>query len=298
MPGAALVSPPRGLPRTLFVPLAILFSLIWASAFIAVKHGLNAAPPLFLMGFRFLLSGLVLAVLALALRRALPRNRRQWLQLAALGVLNYGIYLGVSGIALRNVSGGMGAVLASTNPLLVAIAGAALLRERMSALRVAGFAIAFAAVAAIMWSRTSPHDQPPSMLLILFANVFLTAGTILFKRWQPEQDVLVLNGVQLLAGAAVLLVPSLLLEPDAGIAWTSELVLALAYLVLAVSLGAMSIWFLMLRTADASAASAWFFLNPVFGLLLGALLLAEPLHALDFAGALGVGVGIFLVQRG
>lgn len=250
------------------------------------------------MGFRFLAAGAVLALLAIALRRPLPSSLREWSQLAILGLLNYALYLGISAIALRHVSGGMGAVLASTNPLLVAVAGAWLLRERMGALRVAGFAVAFASVALVMWSRTSPRDQPASMALILFANLFLTGGTILFKRWQPGRDVLVVNGVQLLTAAAALLLPSLLLEPDAGVHWSGEFLAAVAYLVVAVSLGAMTIWFLMLRTADASAASAWFFLNPIFGLVLGAVLLGEPAHPLDLAGGLGVGLGIYLVQRG
>ena len=44
-------------------------------------------------------------------------------------------------------------------------------------------------------------------------------------------------------------------------------------------------------------ASSFFFLNPIFGLLLASLLLAEPLHLLDFIGSAGIGLGIYLVQR-
>ncbi len=79
---------------------------------------------------------------------------------------------------------------------------------------------------------------------------------------------------------------------------TPDVVLAFAYLVLAVSLGAMSIWFFMLRSGDAARASSYFFLNPVFGLFLGALLLSERLRLIDFAGAAGVAAGLYLVQRG
>src|SRR5581483_2569520 len=253
--------------------LAITFSLLWASAFMAVKVGLRDSPPLFLMGFRFAISAAVLLLAAAALRRSFPTTASGWARLAALGLLNYGLYLGISSVALRGISAGMGAVLASTNPVLVAIAGAILLRERVGGTRVVGFAVAFASVAAIMWSRLGSHEQPGSMLLILIANLFLTAGTVLFKRWQPPADILVLNGVQLSAAAVFLLVPSAATEPLSSIRWDSEFALAIAYLVLAVSLGAMSIWFLMLRTTDAASASSWFFLNPVFGLLLGALLL-------------------------
>jgi drug/metabolite transporter (DMT)-like permease len=135
------------------------------------------------------------------------------------------------------------------------------------------------------------------MATMLFANTFLVAGTILFKRWAPPYHLTVLNGVQLLTASAALLVPSMLLEPVAAIRWDVSFLGALAYLTLAVSCGAMLIWFFLLQRSDASKASVFFFLNPVFGLLLGALLLGEPLHVLDFVGTAGVAAGIYLVQR-
>jgi drug/metabolite transporter (DMT)-like permease len=59
----------------------------------------------------------------------------------------------------------------------------------------------------------------------------------------------------------------------------------------------MSIWFWLLRRGDATRASAWFFLNPIIGVFLGATILAEPLRAQDFLGAAAVAFGIHLVQR-
>ena len=284
----------------LYVPLAVLFSLLWASAFGAVKKGLQAgSPPLFLMGFRFLLAGALLLALAVALRQPLPRAPGEWLRLTALGLLNYGLYLGISGIALGQVSAGLGAVLASTNPLMLALVAPLLLRERLGGVRALGMLVAFVSVVAIMWSRIDKHlDTPLGMGLILLANVFLTAGTIAFKRWQPRQTLTVLNGVQLLVAGVFLLAPSLLFEPVAALRPSLELAAVLAYLVLVVSLGAMSIWFFLLRSGDAARASSFFFLNPVFGLALGALLLGEPLRPLDFAGSAGVALGLRLVQRG
>ena len=60
----------------------------------------------------------------------------------------------------------------------------------------------------------------------------------------------------------------------------------------------MLIWFWLLTHGDATRASAFFFLNPIFGLFLGALFLGEPLTAIDFAGSAAVALGIYLVQRG
>ncbi|GAC1653571.1 MAG: DMT family transporter [Candidatus Dormibacteraceae bacterium] len=280
-----------------YVPLAVLFSLLWASAFLAVKVALAYSPPLFLMGSRFIVAALLLLGLAVLGGQVFPAGPRGWARLTVLGLLNYALYLGISAVALRHLSAGMGAVLASTIPLLLAIAGFGLLGERLTRRRVVGLLIAFVSVTAMMWSRTSLRDQPGAMGLILLANVFYATGTILFKRWHPTESTTVLNGVQFLAAGAALLVPSLLLEPIAGVRPALPFLAAMAYLTLVVSLGAMSIWFYMLRAGDATRASSFFFLNPIFGLLLAALLLAEPVHGLDIPGTIGVAAGIWLVQR-
>jgi drug/metabolite transporter (DMT)-like permease len=289
-------APGRDLGR-FYAPLAILFSLLWASAFMAVKVGLTASPPLFLMWSRFLVAGGVLVLAGVLMGHGLPKTPPAWGRLVVLGLLNYGAYLGLSVIALEHVSGGMGAVLASTNPLMLALVAPLLLRESLSRLRIAGLVLAFVSVVLVMYSRTGAADRPFSMFLILIANAFLVGGTILFKRWHPTEDLTILNGVQLVAAGLALMIPSLLTEPVAQVHLTPTLLVAIGYLVVVVSLGAMTIWFLLLRNGDAARASSYFFLNPIFGLFLGALLLAEPLHPLDFLGTLGVAAGIYMVNR-
>lgn len=292
-------APPRAAAARAYVPLAVLFSLLWASAFDAIKVGLRSSPPLFLMSARFLVAGAILLVVALAGRRTLPGAARDWLRLGVLGVLNYGAYLGIAGLALDHLSGGLAAVLASTNPLLLVVIARLLLGERVGRLRLAGMAVAFIGVVVIMWSRVDSRlDSPLGVVLLLTANCFLALGTVLFKRWSPREDLTVVNGVQLLVAGAPLLALSLALEPVRAVRPDPGLVLSLGYLAVVVSIGAMSIWFFLLRNGDAARASSYFFLNPVFGLLLGALLLSEPLRPLDLAGTAGVAVGLHLVQRG
>jgi drug/metabolite transporter (DMT)-like permease len=288
---------PIALTPLLYVALALLFSLLWASAFVAVKTALRDSPPLFLMGTRFLLAGAALLLVAVASGSRLPASRRACLQLVLLGLLNYAGYLGVSAIALQFVTAGMGAVLASTNPLLLTGVAAAVLGERLGLPKLVGLGIALSSVVLIMWSRIGSSSEPLGMLLLLGANGIMVAGTVLFKRWAPQHGLTVLNGVQLLVSGAALTIPSLLLEPVATVRWTPTFLVALLYLVFIVSCGAMAIWFTLLRSGDASKASAYLFLNPVLGLALGALLLAEPLRTPDVLGGLGVGLGVYLVQR-
>lgn len=283
--------------RSRYIALALLFTLLWASAFMAVKVGIGSSPPLFLMAVRFLLASSLLLLWARYKGFAFPRTARDWWRLAFIGLLNNAGYLGLAGYALRNLSSGMGAVIASTNPLMLALVAPLFLRERLTPLKVGGFLLAFASVTAVMYTRTGTADRPSGMLLMLAANALMVAGTVFFKRWAPDGELAVVNGIQLLASSLVMMPLSLLLEPVAAVRWDVHFFGAVAYLALAVSCGAMIIWLTLLRTGDASRASAFLFLNPVVGLFLGALLLGEPLYAFDFAGTVGIAAGIYMVQR-
>ncbi len=280
-----------------YTSLALLFSFIWSSAFIAVKMSLEASPPLFLMASRFLVAGAVLLVYARMRGAIMPRRPRQWWPLAALGLLNFGLYLGLTAVALQHLSAGMGAVLASTNPLMLAVLAPWVLHERVGTLKIVGIVTSFAGVVWMMWSRIGNDNRPGAMVLVVLSITCLVAGTLLFKRMHLDYDLLVLNGAQLFAAGVFLIVPSLMFEPVGNVRLTASFLASQAYLIVVVSWIGMATWFWLLRAGDATRASAWFFLNPVLGLVLGALLLGEPLGAQDFAGAAAVAAGIYLVQR-
>ena len=287
-------APPGTLRYTL---LALLFTLLWATAFVAVKVALRSSPPFFLMASRFVVAGALLLAYGRLRGQNLPDTPGYWARLAVLGLLNYALYLGLTAVALRHLSVGTGAVLASTNPLLLAVVAAWLLKERLTPWRVTGLLTSFAGVVWIMRHRMGDEDRPGSMALIMLAIALLVAGTILFKRWRLTQNLVVVNGVQLLVAGAALGVPSLLFEPVGSVRLTASFLGAQAFLIFGVSCAGMGIWFWLLSHGDAARASAYFFLNPVLGLFLGALLIGEPLYPLDFAGSAAVALGIYLVQR-
>ena len=289
MPSAA-----SGLRYTL---LALVFCHLWSGAFVAVKVGLASSPPLFLMASRFLIAGSALLGWAWLTGRRMPAGRAEWGGIVVLGLLNNAIYLGLTSIALRDVSAGMGAILASTNPLMLALVAPWFLGERLTGRRLTGLVIAFGGVVWVMASRVGPDNEPAAMALVVLSITFLVAGTILFKRVRPDQDLIVLNAGQLFVAGVALIVPSALLEPLGSVRWTPSFVATQAYLIVGVSWIGMVTWFWLLRHGDAIRASAWFFLNPVIGVFLGAVLLGEPMRVHDFLGAATVAAGIHLVQR-
>jgi drug/metabolite transporter (DMT)-like permease len=280
-----------------YAALAVVFSLLWASAFVAVKVGLRSSPPLFLMASRFLVAGVVLLLVARVRGAVLPRTWDHWRPLVVLGLLNYAIYLGLTSIALRHLSAGMGAILASTNPLMLALAAPWLLDEPITLGRGLGLLTSFGGVAWMMWRRIGDGDRPEAMALSLLAIAALVAGTIVFKRMELADDLAVVNGVQLLTAGVALIVPSALVEPLASVSFSGSFVVSQLYLIAVVSWVGMMIWFWLLRHGDATRASAYFFLNPVLGVFLGALLLGESLRVEDFAGSAAVALGIYAVQR-
>ena len=291
-------SPARAVSGVRYALLAILFCHLWSGAFVAVKVGLASSPPLFLMAVRFLVAGALLLGWARLTGRRMPANVREWGGIVALGLLNNAIYLGLTSIALRDLSAGMAAILASTNPLMLALVAPWALGERWTVRKVAGLLIAFAGVVWVMSSRVGPDNRPAAMGLIVLSIMFLVGGTILFKRVRPDQDLVALNAGQLFAAGLALSVPSVLLEPLGSVRLTPSFLASQAYLIAGVSWVGMLLWFWLLRHGDATRASAWFFLNPVIGVFLGAVVLGEPLRGPDFLGTATVALGIYLVQRG
>ena len=280
-----------------YTALAVLFSLLWSSAFAVVKIGLRDAPPLLLMSSRFLVAGAVLLVFAVLRGRPLPAAR-EWPLIVLLGALNYSLYLGLTATALRHLSAGMGAVLASLNPLLLAVVAPWALGERLTPTKVVGLLTGFISVTWVMWSRVGGDNRPDAIALVACAIVCLVAATLIFKRSETRRDLVVFNGGQLLSAGLLLIGPSLAWEPIGDLHITASFVAAWIYLIVAVSWAGMWTWFWLLDHGDATRASAYFFLNPIFGLFFGALLLGEPLGVTDFAGTVAVAIGIYLVQRG
>ncbi|MCX5516118.1 EamA/RhaT family transporter [Kaistia algarum] len=276
----------------------VLFCLIWSSAFAAAKIALPHCPPLLLLAARFLAAGsLMIGAAAWSGRLRWP-DRTSLGKLVLLGPLNNAIYLGFSFSGMQTVSSAFGAVLISTNPLLVALLAAPVLGERLTTTKLAGLLLGLAGVAIVLRSRLSGAEDPHGTLLVIGGLLALVAGTVLFKKWKPAGDLWTGTAVQCLAGGVALLPVALATESLADIDLTPALAGAFAYLVVAVSIGAFWLWFRLLQTRTATEASALHFLMPPLGLLFGWMVFGEPVSLFDLVGIVPIAAGIALVTRG
>ena len=277
--------------------LALLYVFLWASAFVPSRVLSRLGQPLWVLTVRFAIASVLMAAVVVALRRPWPRTPAAWVQIAGYGLLANASYLGCTYEALRHLSSGMGAIIASTNPLLLALVAPALLNEPLTPKKIAGLLLGFGGVLIAMSARAGTQSARPQDVLLAFLGVVALVGsTLVFKRLRTPEDLLSANAIQLGAASVLLLPVAVLLEGSPRLVPTAEFTGSLAYLVLVMSLGASFLWFWLLRHGEASRVSAFYFLTPIFGLGLGALLLGESVRPLDGLGLAAVAAGIVLVQ--
>src|SRR3954467_5519406 len=293
-----MLAPSRTRPSSdvVGVVAAVSYIFLWASAFVPSRILARGTPPLGILSLRFLIAGGLLLVGARIARLAVPRNADAWVQIFLLGLGGNALYLGLNYEALRRMSAGMGSIIASTNPLIMAIVARFILREPLTPRKVIGLLLGFGGVLAAMHARTGTQEARPQDVLLSFAGVSaFVASNILYKRMRLRPHPVVLNGGQLFCAGVALVPAALLFEGFPRIDWTGPIVVSLAYLVVVLSVGASMLWFWILQHGEASRVSAYFFLTPVFGLLLGALLLGEPLTSMDGVALVVIATGLWLV---
>ena len=284
--------------RPAYLLLVLLFCLTWSSAFPAAKLAISVGPPLFYLGIRFSIA----AALLLAFAATTGRLRRvagspvPWLALMALGVINQAGYQGLAWMGMRTVSGGLATIVASLNPVLVAVLAVPFLGERMTWRKLAGLALGFLGAAFVVRNRVVvTGEDPTGIALIATGMVAMTLGTLLYKRIAPRVDLFVAVGVQQVgAGIALLLAGSLLGERMSEFVPGPLLWGTMLWFIFVISIGAFLLWFSLLRRGTASAASSLHFLMPPLGLLMSWAVLGEPLHPLDLLGIVPVALGIRL----
>jgi drug/metabolite transporter (DMT)-like permease len=284
----------------LITVVALFYIVLWSSAFIATKVGVTHSPPLTLLATRFLTAALIMALLAWILKLPLPQGRAAWGRLALFGLLNSAIYLGFNYEALRYLSAGMGSIISATNPLLLTLIAPIVLHERLTWWRVLGLLLGFGGVLFVMSARLNGNshlDTVGGMLASFTGTACLVGATVLYKRYPPREHAFVVNAVQLSAAGLALLIPVFLFEHPTQVHIDTPLIWSFLYLVLVISIGASLLWFWLLKQGEASAVSAYYFLTPIFGLALAALLLGEPFGLRDALGLIAVAAGIALINR-
>lgn len=277
-----------------------LFVVLWATGFIGAKFGLPYAPPLTFLLLRFAFVIVLMGAIALAMRAPWPRGV-QLRHIAIAGVLLQAGYLGgvFSSINL-GMSAGLCALIVGLQPLLTA-AYAAATGEAVSRRQWAGFVLGFGGVVLVVAHKTgSVAGQMDvgwqALGCAVVALLSITAGTIYQKRYCGAQDLRTQSVVQFIAAGVVLLPLAVALE-SRPVIWTGEFVFALGWLVLVLSLGAITLLLLLLRRGAATQVASLMYLVPPVTAVIAWALFDERLTAWGMVGMGLAAIGVALVVR-
>ena len=273
----------------------LAFALIWSSAFTSARIIVADAPPILSLSLRFLISGLIGIALARCLGQSWRLTAGQWRATIVFGLCQNALYLGLNFVAMKTVEASLASIIASTMPLAVGFAGWVIFRERLSALGVLGLCAGAGGVALIMGARIQAGADFYGIALCFIAVASLTVATLMVRGASSGGNLLMIVGLQMLVGSAILLIPGLLFDQPL-VNWSVKLVLAFSYTVLMPGLVATFIWFWLVQRIGAVKAATFHFLNPFFGVMIAAVLLGETLRIWDIVGVLVIMFGILAVQ--
>lgn len=275
-----------------------VFVLIWSTGFVVARFGMPHAPPLTFLSWRYAFSVAAFAVWIRWSGAAWPRGRDQWLHLAATGVLMHAGYLGGVWAAVKGGLGaGTTALVVGLQPVLTAMwLSASGSEHRVSARQWLGLVLGLGGLVLVVWHKLGVGEVTAlNFSLALLALLSITAGTLYQKRFVQPCDVRTANTVQL-AAAFIVSAPLALLEPG-GMDWHPQLVGAMAWSVLALTLGGSSLLYLLIQRGAATRVTSLMYLVPPCTAVLAWWLFGEALGLRVLAGIAITAVGVSLVVR-
>ncbi len=289
--------------NALIKAMPAVFVLIWSTGFIVAKYGLPYAPPLSFLAIRYILSLLCfLAWIAIA-GVAWPSSRAQWLHLGVTGILIHAGFLGGVWSAIKGGMGsGLSALIVGLQPVLTAIWICLLgdsnqTESRVSARQWLGLVLGLLGLLLVVSRKFGSGNEATLYTLAsaVIALLSITAGTLYQKRFVRTADVRSANAIQL--GAALLVTLPLTWFETEPVLWTAELLGALAWSVLALTLGGSSLLYLLIQRGAAIAVTSLLYLVPPTTALMAWLLFGESITLVTAAGTALTAIGVWMAVR-
>ena len=275
-----------------------LFVFLWSTGFIGAKYGLPYAEPLSFLLTRYGFVIALMTVIALATRAPWPKLPMQWVHIGVSGLLVHAVYLGGVFVAIKHgLPAGVTALVVGMQPLLTAFGAGWLLGEKVDGRQWAGLALGFVGVAMVVSGKFGEAAALGPMLIpAIIALLGITAGTLYQKRFCAKFDLRSGSVIQFVPTAIVTAIAVSLFE-DYRIEWTGQFSFAMGWLVLVLSIGAISLLNLLIRSGSAVNVASLFYLTPLSTALIAWAVFGEKLTLTAAAGMLLAVSGVYLVAR-
>ena len=281
-----------------------VFVVLWSTGWVVAKVAAFHAEPLTFLSARYAFALAALLLFALASRAPWPCDRGAILHAIGSGVLIHAIYLGGVWWAIAHgVPAGISALIAALQPLFTACLAPHLAGERISVRRWLGLGLGLAGILAALSPKLAaidPHDLHAVALPLAvnaLAMVSVTVGTFHQKRHVADTDLRIVALLQYVGALAVTLPVAAAFE-HLHIDWTPDAIAAMAWSVLALSIGAIALLLMLIRRGEVSRAATLIYLVPPTAAVQAYLLFGETLAPVQLAGMAVTVLGVALANRG
>jgi drug/metabolite transporter (DMT)-like permease len=276
----------------------MLFVLLWSTGFIGARFGLPYIEPMTFLAVRMVFVVFIMTAIPLVAQVPWPRGPEIGHSLVA-GALVHGLYLGGVFTAIsQGVPAGISALIPGLQPILTSTITNRFMGEKVTRLQWLGLGLGLIGVALVLHDRSIVLAGSPLGWLASGGSLLgITLGTLYQKRYCGRIDWRTGNTVQY-AGALVLFGMAALAFETRTIHWSGELIFAIAWLVLVLSIAAVGLMYWLIRRSAATGFASLFYLVPVVTALLAFVLFGEKLDALSVAGMVVCAGGVVLANRG
>ena len=276
-----------------------LFVFLWSTGFIGVKYGIPYAPPFYFVAIRMAIAALLLFIAIAFLRKSQPITKAIFFPSTLIGLTLHGAYLGGCFFAVsRGLPAGITALIVSLQPVLVSLFAAKYLNEHLEKRAIAGLILGLIGLFVVVIPRINMTGANSISVISIAACVVGllggTSGTILQKKYGGAIPTLAGTSIQYAATALVLLTLALIFEQP-EIEWTPKFFGALAWLVIALSFGAILLLFFLLSHGSAASVSSLYYLVPAVTAIEAYFFFDEHVSLVSVLGTVITVIGVWLV---
>ncbi|HDX9634016.1 DMT family transporter [Bacillus cereus group sp. MYBK108-2] len=282
----------------------ILVCIIFGTTFLTIKIGIEAgAPPLFSAGIRFFLAGIILMIIfKLKRKEIMPHIFSKRIMYAGF-CLTFMTFASLYW-SEQYISSGLAAVLSATGPMMILLIQAKRNREKLQKEQLVALVIALIGV--IFVSLPGMHQQVSfiwsiACIVLVIGELFYAIGSIRSKEILSDLSNVspfLINGIQMFYGGILLLIASIIVEqPNVTVLTSWSVQWPILYLIFIGSIGGHGLYYWLLSKTNPVFPSTWLYVSPLIAIIVGYIILGEPLNPTMGMGACLILIGVFLANR-
>jgi len=277
--------------------LPVMFIFLYGSGFVFTAFGLENSSPMAFLALRFFIAFFILLVIAIILKVQWPKNINEFFHISIAGLLTVGVFsIGVFLSLSFGISASLSALIIALQPIIVTFLAVRLLGEKFNIKIILGLLLGVFGVAFVVSSKAGGSDtQILGIIFSVVALLGLSFGNIYQKKYCSNMNLYSGGAIQTLA-STILVAPLLMFYENIHITFNGDFIIALLYMSVGVSIGALSFLYIMIEKGEVSKVSSIFYLVPVSAAIVGYFVLDSSFDIYIFIGIVFVLLSIVLIN--